>query len=171
VDLDFDAVMEDPVYLRSWGQGSWPADNFTLEENLDDLERHAREHKEMSAFTYTILSPTEDICFGCVYITPVGMRIPASQIPPIHQPEARQHVGDVCFWVRPSLQAHELDLRMLSALLDWLRSEWHFDRIFFHTSASDVHQQQLFGRCGLDPIARFSAEEPRPGEWILYRVY
>ena len=171
VDLDYAAVMEDPAYLRNWGQGSWPADNFTLEENLLDLERHQREHREMTAFTFTVLSPAEDTCFGCVYITPIGMRIPASQIPPGYQTDPHQHIGDVCFWVRPSLQAQELDLHVLSALLGWLRSDWHFDRILFHTSGEDVHQQRLFERCGLDPIARFNAVEPRPGEWILYHAY
>lgn len=170
VDLDYEAVMEDPAYLRSWGQGGWPSDDFTLGENLLDLERHQREHSERSAFTFTVLSHSEESCFGCVYITPIGVRIPASEIPPQHRPEKQQHTGDVCFWIRPSLQTNKLDSRLLAALLQWLRSDWYFDRIFFHTSAADARQQELFDRAGLDQIARFSTAEPRPGTWLLYQA-
>ena len=34
VELDYDAVMSSAAMLRRWRQSKWPADNFTLAENL-----------------------------------------------------------------------------------------------------------------------------------------
>ena len=73
VELDYAAVMASRVMLRSWAGGSWPADDFTVQGNLEDLQRHDREHRERIAFTYTVLSADESLCLGCVYIKPLAM--------------------------------------------------------------------------------------------------
>jgi RimJ/RimL family protein N-acetyltransferase len=71
VELDYDAVMSSAAQLRRWSQTAWPADDFTLAENLADLERHEREHLERTAFTFTVLNPGGTRCLGCVYLAPV----------------------------------------------------------------------------------------------------
>ena len=43
---------------------------MTLEENLDDLERHARDFADRTGFTYTVLDPATRAVMGCVYIYP-----------------------------------------------------------------------------------------------------
>ena len=48
--------------LRHWGRGSWPADNFTLSEHLDDRERHEHARNEREAFTYAVLNPEGTRC-------------------------------------------------------------------------------------------------------------
>ena len=47
----------------------WPRP-MTLEENLDDLERHARDFADRTGFTYTVLDPATRAVIGCVYIYP-----------------------------------------------------------------------------------------------------
>ncbi len=170
VDLDYDAVMEDPAYLRQWGQGHWPADDFTRAENLVDLRKHEREHKQGSAFTFTVLAPEGDRCLGCVYITPFGMRIAPEWIPPAHRPDPQSFTADICFWVRPSLHADNLDVVLARSLVSWLVDDWYFDHLFFHTSDLDQRQQRIFDASGLEEIARFQAERPRPGKWRLYEL-
>ena len=51
------------------GQG-WPHP-MTLEENLDDLVRHAGDFAARTGFTYTVLAPDEEhaTVIGCVYIS------------------------------------------------------------------------------------------------------
>ena len=71
VELDYDAVMSSAEMLRRWSQSGWPADDFTLAQNLDDLRRHEREHEERQAFTFTVLDPPGTRCLGCVYLTPL----------------------------------------------------------------------------------------------------
>lgn len=168
VELDYDAVMEDPAYLRSWSQSSWPADQFTLSENYNDLERHEREHRNGSAFTYTVLSLDTNSCLGCVYITPIGVRIAQADIPKSNLPNEDDHVADICFWVRPSLQKLGMDSLLISALEIWLATEWQFDRLFFHTSVEDHRQQELLRQVGLERIAKFRTKHPRPGHWVLF---
>lgn len=84
----------------------WPAP-MTLEENLADLEMHAREFAERSAFTYSILDGEEVI--GCVYIYPA---------------EGPDTDADVRSWVRASRP--EMDVVVWEDLTGWLESEWPF---------------------------------------------
>lgn len=98
--------------LASPGYGagaSWPR-SMTLEENLADLERHARDFAERTGFTYTVLDPDDDVV-GCVYVYP-----------------ARDGVHDarVRSWVRASRAELELPLRR--AVAAWLAEAWPFSR-------------------------------------------
>lgn len=45
----------------------WPQP-MSAEENLADLETHARHFEERVGFTYTVLAPGSDEVLGCVYI-------------------------------------------------------------------------------------------------------
>src|SRR5690242_1689984 len=49
----------------------WPHE-MSLEENLDDLRRHARDFTERRGFTFTVLDPAGEDVVGCVYIYPVS---------------------------------------------------------------------------------------------------
>ena len=98
--------------LGSPGYGpasSWPRP-LTLDENLADLERHARDFAERTGFTYTVLDPGGEV-IGCVYVYP-----------------ARDDVHDVHVrsWVRESHA--ELDSALREAVADWLVSDWPFER-------------------------------------------
>src|SRR5437868_13449286 len=70
VELDYDAVMSSAEQLRRWSGRGWPADDFTLIQNLVGLQEHEREHQEREAFTFTVLNLEETHCLGCVYIMP-----------------------------------------------------------------------------------------------------
>ena len=55
-------------------ESSWPRP-LSLEENLGDLERHARDFAERTGFTYTVLDSDDDV-IGCVYVLPGARRRP-----------------------------------------------------------------------------------------------
>jgi RimJ/RimL family protein N-acetyltransferase len=147
-ERDYDAVMSSPAELRRCRGSDWPADDFTLAENLADLERHEREHERGEAFTYTVLAPDEIRCLGCVYIVPVW-------------PEAVALCGAaVCaacvgFWVRSSEWASDLDRHLLTALRGWLGTEWSFDCVLFTNYVDDTRQAALLAEMGLSrfPLA------------------
>ncbi|MGD8731923.1 MAG: GNAT family N-acetyltransferase [Anaerolineales bacterium] len=169
--LDYDAVMEEPAYLRSWSQSGWPSDDFTLAENRLDLEHHELEHRKGTAFTYTVLSKEGDHCLGCVYITPIGERIAYEKVLQATETKLPDYTADVCFWVRPSLHNKAVDRRLLSALSDWFTDEWAFERIYIHTSAEDRRQQKIFKQAELQYVSNFKARDPRPGHWFLYLFF
>jgi len=141
VELDYDAVMSSAEQLRLWSQTDWPADDFTLAQNLDDLERHEREHLERKAFTFTVLDPAGTRCLGCVYISPV-------------KPEAASlcegvaYAGAIGFWIRTSELACDLDRHLLATLREWIETEWAFERIVFTIGSKDSRQARLLEESG-----------------------
>ena len=52
VHLDYDAVISSRAELLLSSGGTWPKEGFTLEENLDDLERHEQEHHDRVVLAY-----------------------------------------------------------------------------------------------------------------------
>ena len=91
-------------------EGAWPPVNgMTLEENLRDLERHARDFAARTGFTYSVLEPGSDDVLGCVYIYPA---------------RDEEHDAEVASWVRAS--AAELDRELHDVVSRWLADAWPF---------------------------------------------
>ena len=91
---------------------SWPRP-MTLEENMADMEMHAKEFTERESFTYSILDG--DMVIGCVYIYPAK----------------DNHDADVRSWVtehRP-----EMDTVVWKTLSSWLATEWPFRKFSYTT--------------------------------------
>jgi hypothetical protein len=51
------------------GSDDWPVP-MSLEQNLDDLRRHAAEFAAGEAYTYSVVDPTTTDVVGCVYVSP-----------------------------------------------------------------------------------------------------
>ncbi|MBN1138909.1 MAG: N-acetyltransferase [Anaerolineae bacterium] len=165
VALDYEALMDSKEMLRTWSQSDWPADDFTLADNLADLERHAREHVERQAFTYTVLDPAAKTCLGCVYVKPPPPALWDGAVCGTQVVQGRDHVADVCFWVRRSRLADDLDKRLLAVLRTWFEQAWAFDRVVFHTARQDKRQVTLFGEAALTPCLAFP---PHAARWVIY---
>lgn len=136
VDLDYEAVMSSAAELRQWSQTEWPAEDFTLAENLADLERHQREHQEGVAYTYTVLDPHGARCLGCVYLTPLPAEVRDRLV-------ISGSAAKVTFWVRTAERARDLDRHLLDTLLEWLAAEWSFASVAFVAAPGDGRQVAL----------------------------
>lgn len=88
-----------------WGQ--WPRP-MTLEENLGDLQQHAREFVDREGFTYSILDGDDVI--GCLYIYP---------------DDKGSSDAYVSSWVTE--RRADMDPVVWKAVSDWLSREWPFD--------------------------------------------
>lgn len=108
-DRDYEAWTTSMEHIHStpgdWGK--WPHP-MALEENLGDLEMHAREFRDREAFTYSILDGEEVI--GCLYIYP-----------------DKQEGSDayVSSWVRASRS--DMDVVVYRAVTEWLDKSWPFE--------------------------------------------
>jgi len=143
VALDYTAVTASREMLRQWSGSSWPSDDFSLDDNLQDLQWHDREHRERLAFTYTVLNPAQDECLGCVYIRPLSEILPAA--PDYH--------AIVRFWVSQPQREGPLERQLLDALCTWFYSNaWAFERILFHTRVSSQWQIHLFMAAGYQAV-------------------
>jgi len=115
-DADYEAWSNSLQHIRAtpgFDCGSWPYE-MSAEQNLADLEQHARDFASRVGFTYTVL-PSDDAdgpaVLGCVYIYP----------PKLPEP-GRAHVRS---WVRADHP--ELDVSLHVAVRNWLHNEWPFE--------------------------------------------
>ncbi len=115
-EADHAAWMSSIDHVRStpgYPDGRWPpADGMSLEENLDDLRRHAADFDARKGFTFTVLDPETNDVIGCVYLYP---------------PEAPDADVTAQSWVRASHA--ELDGPLADAVADWLAAEWPWERV------------------------------------------
>ena len=107
---DHAAWMSSIDHIRSapgFPDGRWPRP-MTLDENAQDIERHASHFRERRGFTYTVLRDGDVI--GCVYIYP------------------RSEGGaSVQSWVRASHA--EFDRPLYETVVEWLDKVWPFVEI------------------------------------------
>jgi hypothetical protein len=116
VQHDYEAVVTSAELLHAMFGSDWPRPGFTLEENLEDLAEHQQEFAQRAAFTYTVMSPDERECLGCVYIRP----------PAGHPVDAR-----VYLWVRQSAHDRGMDPVLFQAVKRWLADWWPLRQVIF----------------------------------------
>jgi hypothetical protein len=149
VNLDYDAVITSRDLLNKWSHSSWPGATFTVEENLEDLERHEKEHLERVAFTYTILNPDKKECLGCVYINPLSELLDEPENIKDKYSVSMKYSCFVRFWIRQSKIGEEPDLELLKTLVKWFREDWQFTYVSYCTFEDDNHQVEMFRKADL----------------------
>ncbi len=109
-ERDHEAWMSSIEHIRGtpgFPDGAWPLP-MTVESNLADLVRHAKDFEQRAGFTYSMLDGDDVI--GCVYIYP-------------------SHTADaaVSSWVRASRA--EMDVVTWRAICSWLDTDWPFTAV------------------------------------------
>lgn len=93
--------------------GDWPpVEGMSLEENLEDLTRHAADFAARKGFTFTVMDQMDDTVIGCVYLYPT---------------RAQEHDVEVQSWVRADRA--ELDVALADAVAQWLSESWPWKRV------------------------------------------
>jgi hypothetical protein len=167
-ELDYAAVMESRDYLRTWEQTSWPADDFTVAANREDLEKLEQRHTDRIAFTYTVMNPAGTECLGCVYLMPTDARsFAGARITPVGDDRWDDYAAAVYFWVRRSRLAAQTDRVLLDALRSWLARDWSLGGHLIVTNEQFTQQVELIRQTDLQ--LRFEVEEPdKPGRYLAY---
>jgi hypothetical protein len=115
-ESDHAAWMSSIAHIRStpgYPDGRWPPhDGMTLEENLNELRRHADDFRRRAGFTFTVLDPRGNDVIGCVYLYPTA---------------TEDFDVTVQSWVRAD-RAH-LDRPLADAVARWLASDWPWERV------------------------------------------
>lgn len=151
VELDYEAVMESQEQLRRFSNGSWPAPDFTLAENLKDLEDHAREFRDREAFTYTVLNHDRNRCEGCVYIYPWQATLSHRDVDAsIEDVNLADNEATVTFWIRDRGLERDLDRQLVAGLLEWFDREWAFSRVTVMTNDNMPRQLEILAEVGCE---------------------
>ncbi|MCZ7532352.1 MAG: N-acetyltransferase [Acidimicrobiia bacterium] len=116
-DRDYEAWMSSIDHIRSTPgfsaqeKPSWPV-TMTLESNLKDLVRHARDFEERKGFTYSILDGDDVI--GCIYIYP---------------DRGADHDAAISSWVTESRA--DIDTTVREVLSTWIDTAWPFSNPYY----------------------------------------
>jgi RimJ/RimL family protein N-acetyltransferase len=159
VELDYAAVMASAERLRLWSDSDWPADDFTLEGNLADLQMHQDDFAAGKGYTYTVLSPDGSRCLGCVYLYDAQEPMLGACLEP-------QAPVSVRFWVRTEEIANDLDRHLLAVLRQWLAEEWAFDCLIYGVNPLDTRQAAILQDEGLALKVAYTRTNGRP--WHVY---
>jgi len=93
--------------------------NLTLKQNLIDLGYHQKEFQKRISFTYTVVNPEKNECYGCVYIYPCSEKV---------------FEAEVAFWV--TRKAYEIGMQydLDSAVRKWIKVKWPFKKVFYNVN-------------------------------------
>lgn len=117
-DADYAAWTSSMEHIRAtpgFAGRDWPHE-MSLQENLGDLERHAKDFTARRGFTYTVLSAGTSEVIGCVYIYPPRDPNPAHDV----------HVSS---WVRADRA--DLDPVLYAVVSAWLERDWPFKSVSY----------------------------------------
>lgn len=120
-ELDYKAVMSSMDIIKKTRGGDWPSSDLSLIEDQIDLGWHQREFENRSSFAYTVMSPDEKECLGCLYLYPPGFR----------DKNSRDADVDVSFWVTQAAYDKGLYSTLYETLDDWLKTAWPFKKIVY----------------------------------------
>ena len=151
VVLDHDAVMASREFLFHWEQDPpYPPEDFSVDDNLVDLEKMDEAHRNGSRFTYTVMNADQTQALGCIYLLPNDDRLYRTAEVTSHDGTDLSSVdAAVSFWVRPSTWAEGFERTLLQAMLDWFRSDWALERLVFITNEHLDHQIATIESIGL----------------------
>ena len=113
-ERDHEAWMSSIEHIRAtpgMEGASWPQP-MTIEENMADLEGHAREFTDREAFAYSVLDGDDVI--GCLYIDPA---------------KDEGHDAEVRSWVTASRA--EMDPVVGRSVSEWLAERWPFEKFAY----------------------------------------
>ncbi len=167
-ERDYAAVMETREQLRLWEQSTWPADDFTVEDNRQDLVDLEERHRAHRAFTYAVVDPADTESWGCVYLFPTTATFLArSTVTPVSGDDWADVDAVAYFWVRASRSETGLDARLLAAVRAWLAGEWGFARTVYVTN--EQFDQQVALLASTDLRLQFELVEPgKAGRYLVF---
>jgi hypothetical protein len=111
---DYDAVMSSVEHLKGVldPNSNWP-EGLSIEQDLIDLGWHQKEFQERSSFAYTMMTPNDERCLGCVYVY-----------------RSEEADADVFMWVRRD-EYERLDVHLETAVREWIESDWPFNTVHY----------------------------------------
>lgn len=163
-ELDYDALMASKSTLRDWGwSGTWPRDDFTLDDNQASLQGHADEFESGEGYAYTILNAEETRVEGCFYSNSLLETLQRFGVDSTTQKHAKLEDALIRFWIREERLAEEA--KLLDIILNWLKSEWEFSTVYFATNTKNDRQAKLFQAVGMDKRFKWAYGDIT---WIQY---
>ncbi len=142
-ESDYEAVMASKEELRIWSHSTWPEDDFTMEQNRDDLKLHEEDNRNHSAYGFMIYDNSLEYCYGSLYIYPIS-RLLDYYLVSREDIEALQKFDvRADFWLRSGEEDHHQQIAL--EIKDWLLSTWKVAGVFTHREGMLTREQLYRG--------------------------
>lgn len=146
--LDYRAVMDSRLLLRIWSDSSWPEDDFTLEQNAEDLAGHISDFDQHEAYGFSIFTPSQDRLLGSLYLESVAPFLEGYQADDVTRARLGQYDVRVEYWLRRGID-EAFELTFLTEIMGWLEHSWWFSRAAFGSRRGMLVRRDCYQKAGL----------------------
>lgn len=138
-ESDHAAVMKSKNILRIWSQSAWPEDDFSVEQNKEDLVHHVQDNINHAAYGYMIYSPDRKTCYGSLYVNPLLPVLDNYSVDGAVENLIRSHHARIDFWV---IEGEPLLEKIITqSLCDWFGDVWKIKPSFSARLGMDQRMQ------------------------------
>ena len=161
---DYEAVVASRDYLRAWSASKWPLDEFTPEDNKQDLQFHVDDNNDHAAYGYMIYSLDLKTCLGSVYVNPLEEWNKFHTLQIGEDPRI-QFAARIDYWVREGEPA--LEEKILKILIPWFENIWKIKVLYVSRPALQI-RNQVYQNMGLKQHScLMSHTEPFMHTWLF----
>ncbi|MBU0975575.1 MAG: hypothetical protein ABIE03_07090 [Patescibacteria group bacterium] len=106
---------------------NWPPPDFTLDDNLKDVQSFEKQARDKTSFTYVIWDKHEESYLGCIYIFSIEKMYPELK---------DKYDIDFSMWVVQDIYEAGKYPEVYKQVWEWIKNDWPFDpkRVFHRNS-------------------------------------
>lgn len=149
---DYDAVMASKALLRTWSDSPWPEDDFSLQQNAEDLAGHIEDFEHDLAYGFSIFTPNESRLIGSLYLDPVAPFIDDYAVDEATATRLSEFDVRLEYWLRHDAES-TFEETFVRAVLAWLEDAWWFQRPVFGSRRAMTARRALYEALGLKEVA------------------
>ena len=144
---DYNAVMASKALLRAWSDSPWPEDDFSLQQNAEDLAGHIDDFERDLAYGFSVFTSDERHLLGSLYLDPVAPFLDDYAVD--EATFARLSGFDVRleYWLRYGTE-RAFEETFVRTVLAWLEDAWWFRRPGFGSRRAITGRRALYEASG-----------------------
>lgn len=159
--LDYEAVMDSKELLREWSDSPWPEDDFSAEQNAEDIAGHIEDHAQDLSYGFSVFTPDYGRLLGSLYLNPMEPLLKNYPDDPQVLATLRAFDIRVEYWLRRGTAA-ELEKEFVRRVLAWLEHGWWFSRPVFGSRKGMTGRRKLYAELGMaEAAALWNADKTR----------
>jgi hypothetical protein len=150
--LDYEAVMDSKEVLREWSDSDWPEDDFSLEQNGEDIAGHIKNHQHHLDYGFSIFASDYSRLLGSLYLNPMEPLL--ENYPTDGETLAKLQAFDIRieYWLRRGTSA-EFEQQFVGEVRAWLKREWWFKNPVLGSRKGMVERRKLYSDLGMVEVA------------------
>ena len=152
-------------FLREWGGDTWPADDFTENDNFVDLKYHVFDNLNNRAYGYMILNPEKNRALGSVYVNQLGDWSKFNKLIDGADP-SKDFQARIDYWVRSDESS--LEEKLLPQLKEWFLDIWKI-KALIATREAFKERNELIKDLALPKICELESLQ-NPRKMILHAL-